>query len=68
LVIGVSHLRFCSSVPPTMTGALASVLAIMAVPIPLQPAAISSAIRHSSKQLMPAPPYSSGSPGFKSPI
>ena len=58
---------FCSWLPATRTGASASELASKAVPMPLQPQAISSAMRTPSKHDSPMPPYSVGMWAFTRP-
>src|SRR6266540_1899067 len=53
---GGSHLRFCSSVPASRTGAEPSWLATIETAMPAQPQASSSPIRIASKAPSPMPP------------
>ena len=54
------YFSFWASVPWRMTGEMASWLASMAVPMPVQPQAISSANIEASRHPRPTPPYSTG--------
>ena len=64
---GVSHWRFCSSLPASSTGPEPSVLAVIETAMPAQPQESSSPISIPSKPGRPRPPYSWGTCGFISP-
>jgi len=63
----VSQNRFCSGLPAMSRGAVARVLAEMAVYIPAQPQAISSFTTTSSIWLWPGPPSAFGTAACRKP-